>query len=330
MKVLLVGGFSEGALELSYERVLKAMGLEVLYFELGAVKRFLAPYHEWVVNNNILQVLQGIDPDLILVFKGNYLWPKTLEHIRDKKKAKLFCFLGDSPFDLTNSEATSRNVLEAVPCYDSYFIWTKSLVEPLRQAGAKNIEYLPFGYDVTLHHTMEVSAQEKKAYSSDIVFVGNWDEEREWWLKELLDFDLGIWGEEYWGRRCSYKELRKRWRGQALYGEYMSCALNASRISINILRRQNKDNYNMRTFEAPACGAFVLAERSPEAKEFFEEDKEAVYFSTPQELKDKIRYYLAHEDQRLLVARAGYERCIKSGYSYGDRAKQMLKALEGR
>ena len=38
------------------------------------------------------------------------------------------------------------------------------------------------------------------------------------------------------------------------------------------------------------------------------EGKEIACFETPEELREKIRYYLEHEDERLAIAAAGHER----------------------
>ena len=113
-----------------------------------------------------------------------------------------------------------------------------------------------------------------------------------------------------------------------MYGEDFSKVVNCCKISLNILRLQNKGNYNMRTFEVPVSGGFMLAERSIEAQEFFAEGKEAAYFSTTEELRDKIRYYLSHEDTRREIAQAGYQRCVSCGHTYLERAKQILKVYE--
>jgi spore maturation protein CgeB len=343
MKILLVGTFLKGYLDASYERHLKACGCNVFRLDTAAIikdstwqffskhsfsRRLFKRKWEELINKKLMKDFQDINPDLIIVFKGYYLWPSTIKKISAAKKSLTFCFNGDDPFNLASSGASNNNILNTIPYYDCYLIWTRSLIEPLLKAGAKRAEYLPFGFDPLLYSPLELSSQEKQKYNSDIVFIGNWDDERERWLKGLKDFDLAIWGEGYWGKRCQDKELRLKWQRRAMYEQDMLRVLAGAKISLNILRKQNKGNYNMRTFEAPACGAFVLAERSHEAVEFFADNKEAAYFSTPEELKEKARYYLNHEDERLWIAKAGYERCICSGYSYFERAKKILSIYD--
>lgn len=343
MKILFIGYFLPARLELSYEKYLKVCGCDISRFDIAKIisdsalsfldknpvsKRLFSEYWKIIINKKLLEVFEKEKPDLVLVLKGNFLWPDTIKAMSDSKKSILFCFNGDDPFNLASPGASNRHILSSIPYYDCYFIWTRSLIEPLIKVGAKMVKWLPFGFDADLHYPIELSVREKGSYSNDLAFVGNWDKERERWLAELLDFDLDIWGEYYWKTRCRNKALRMRWHKTAMYGEEMSKALNSSKISLNILRRQNKGRHNMRTFEAAACGAFVLAERSAEAKEFFAEDKEAVYFSTPDELREKARYYLKNNEERNKLARKGYERCISSGYSYLERARKILAVYE--
>jgi spore maturation protein CgeB len=328
MKILLVGTFLPGRMELSYERAFRQLGCEVKRFDTSEVKWILNNFWEPVINKRIWRDLNNLKPDLVLVIKGYCLWPKTIKKIRELKRCLVFCFNSDNPFNLISRGASNKNILSSIPYYDCYFTFSRRFIEFIRRQGAERVEYLPFGFDPDLHYPVSLTDIEKQKYGNDIVFVGNWDEEREYWLKFLKNFDLGIWGENYWRRRCKDKDLRLKWRRKAMYGEDMSRVLNSSKISLNILRVQNKGSHNMRTFEAPACGAFVLAERSDEAREFFEEDKEAVYFSTPEELRDKARYYLEHDEERRKIARAGYQRCMTSDYSYLDRTKKILKVYE--
>jgi len=49
---------------------------------------------------------------------------------------------------------------------------------------------------------------------------------------------------------------------------------------------------HLREFEAPMCGAVHLANRFAELREYFEEDKEMLFYGLEEELLDKVRYYL--------------------------------------
>ena len=84
----------------------------------------------------------------------------------------------------------------------------------------------------------------------------------------------------------------------------------------------------MRSFETPACGAFMLAERTEEHQEFFQEDRESVFFDSIDELVDKVRYYIKHEPQRIQIARAGYERVTLGHHTYRDRLMDILTHVQ--
>ncbi len=83
----------------------------------------------------------------------------------------------------------------------------------------------------------------------------------------------------------------------------------------------------MRTLEIPACGGFMLHERSDEVLELFEEGKDVACFSTPQELKEKINYYLNHEEERMQMAEAVHKKTAIR-YTYLCRAKRILEIYE--
>ena len=89
-------------------------------------------------------------------------------------------------------------------------------------------------------------------------------------------------------------------------GRDFRVALGSTKIAVNLIRRGNRDDHVMRTFEAPACGAFVLNERTPEHLALLEEDRDAAYFSCEAELVDKVRYYLPKERERERIRQSGY------------------------
>jgi spore maturation protein CgeB len=173
-----------------------------------------------------------------------------------------------------------------------------------------------------------LTEEDLKIYQSDIVFVGNWDKEREKWLSGLMGYNFAIWGADYWKKRCKNKFLRLSWKGGTAICEEWNKVVQSSKINLNILRLQNKGSHNMRTFEIPASGGFVLHERSGEVLDFFEEGKEIECFGSVEELKDKVNFYLNKDHLRTKIAKAGYEKCMRSGYLYIDRVTHVLKVFE--
>ena len=72
----------------------------------------------------------------------------------------------------------------------------------------------------------------------------------------------------------------------------------------------------------------MLGERTAEHMAHFKDGAEAVFFEGVDEMIAKVRYYLAHEEERHRIALAGRERCVRSGYSYDERMAEILRELE--
>lgn len=81
-----------------------------------------------------------------------------------------------------------------------------------------------------------------------------------------------------------------------------------------------------RPFELSGCGGFVLSGRSEDITDYYREDREMVFFSSPTELFDKIKYYLSHEEEREKIAEAGYKR-TKTEHTYHHRFEAIFKKV---
>jgi spore maturation protein CgeB len=98
-------------------------------------------------------------------------------------------------------------------------------------------------------------------------------------------------------------------------------------VCLGLLSKWIPETSTARTFEIPASGSFLLAERTPEHEQYFEEGREAEFFSTEAELVEKLRKYLSDSAARARIAAAGRLRCTRSGYSYEASMKGLLDEL---
>ena len=115
---------------------------------------------------------------------------------------------------------------------------------------------------------------------------------------------------------------------RALFGDDYAKAICSFSINLCFLRKLNRDLQTTRSIEIPACGAFMLAERTAEHRRLLDEGVEAEFFDNRDELLSKCRHYLSHEEERVRIAAVGRQRCVQSHYSYDDQLQGVLKGLE--
>jgi spore maturation protein CgeB len=72
----------------------------------------------------------------------------------------------------------------------------------------------------------------------------------------------------------------------------------------------------------------LISQRTEEQQSFFEEDKEAIFFDTIEELKDKLSFLKKHPDLIESIKSKAKLRCLTSGYSYLDRTAQLMKFID--
>ena len=115
--------------------------------------------------------------------------------------------------------------------------------------------------------------------------------------------------------------------GKPAYGLEYAKVLNATKINLCFLRKLNRDVQTTRSVEIPACGAFMLAERTEEHRRLFAEGVEVDYFEGVEELERKCRWYLANDEERDDMARRARARCVDHGYSNSERLRKVLATV---
>jgi spore maturation protein CgeB len=116
--------------------------------------------------------------------------------------------------------------------------------------------------------------------------------------------------------------------------EDMIRIFNASLINLNLSNSswnirtifRNQQQIKGRNFEIPGCGGFLLTNYVQNLGEYFSLDNEVVCFSGKQDMLEKIRYYLTHDEERERIARAGYERTRRE-HTYTRRFKELFARM---
>ena len=70
-----------------------------------------------------------------------------------------------------------------------------------------------------------------------------------------------------------------------------------------------------------------MVEHMEELEEFFDIGKEIVCYNSEEDLADKIKYYLKHDDERERIRKAGYERCVRD-HSWHNRFQIAFNEME--
>ncbi len=274
-----------------------------------------------VYNRDLVERARTTQPEMVYVDQAIYLWPSTVKALRD------------GPWRLVHYTSEFfgfrkylyRHLFPAVPLYDAHVI-TNELNEPvLKTLGARQVCYTQFGFDAEHHQPPEWAQGERDAYASDVTFVGHWEETTERRIAALrrAGVQVRVWGP---GWRQA-KLLDDRHTIRPLYGSHYVKAIAAARICLGLLSKWNFNRSASRTFEIPAIGSMLVAERTTDHERSFVDGHEAVFFDDDETLVEKVQYYLAHEDERQKIAAAGRARCHRDGYSHDDRVRQLLEAI---
>jgi spore maturation protein CgeB len=363
MKILFVGYLGRGQTSGMRCEALRRLGHDVQAVDVGQVWRGASyPARQLqqltlrgpridALNTAILAAAREYQPALVWAEKQEYLRPSTLNEMRQRRVTTLH-YNPDPYFSLTWKRTSLADA--CLPLYDVVVVTKRYELGSYSAQGCAHVMYSPLGFDPVGH----APPRHLNGYHRDVAFVGGWEPRRERLLgiAQQVASDISVWGYGWsiaQGSRVNPLRALRLGRlapghrvylgppsdqlepaikmGEGvngeIYEEAYSNAIAGSRIALGLLREVCPDQHTTRTFEIPAIGAFMLADRSQEHLEFFEEGREAEFFGSDDEYLDKLRFYLANDDARKRVAIAGHDRCMRSGYSYDDRIRHVMLEL---
>lgn len=271
-------------------------------------------------SRQVLARCQALCPRWLLVTGAAPLTATTLAQLRPRGITRIV-YLTDDPW---NPAHRAGWFLKALPHYDYVFSPRLANLDDLRALGCSEVHYLPFAYAPHIHYPEHLMPEEVNRYRCDVLFFGGADADRLPYVRALLDAGLNVhlYG-GYWDR---FVRTRPYFKGHA-DPPTLRKAVAGAKITLCLVRRANRDGHVMRTFEAPAMGACMLTENTPEHRTLLGEDGVAtVYFSDTAELVERAQWLLAHPEERQRLAHTAHAQITRETHTYMDRLRSMLEA----
>jgi spore maturation protein CgeB len=275
-----------------------------------------------------LRLVREVDrfkPDLVWIENCALVDGDIVRAIHETHRCTVLHYTPDS---LRAPGVKTRGLVEATPEYEVLVTTKHNEVAEYKMMGAHQVLFTEQGFDPFIHRPWKLSPDEDLQYRCDVMFAGQCMDLRRQALETLALRTrprLFVYGRQWKPSDSAVGGLihYRPW----VFAEQYAKAICGAKIALAFLNREVGDTHTTRTFEIPACGALMIAERTAHQMELFEEDKEAVFFETAEELVDKVEFYLDNEEARSRVALAGRARCVQSDYTWQRRVSALLQTL---
>lgn len=262
------------------------------------------------------------DIEWVIVVSGMYFHPDAMTLLQ-KAGRKVAVLLTESPYD---DDKQGRFIAQA----DVAWTNERSSVAYLQQWN-EHVYYVPHAYN-----TEKVAHEPNPELPKhDVLFIGTGFKERIEMLEKVdwTGIDLGLYGT--WELLGSRHRLRKYVRGEYVDNAVAQQMYQNAAINLNLYRTSrgfgrntervtDAESLNPRALELAAGGCFHLSDYRPEVTEVFGDSVPT--FTTPKELEESIRFYLANPNERQRMA-ATLPRLVE-GATFQERAKNLLRDLQ--
>ncbi|MBT4272911.1 glycosyltransferase [archaeon] len=330
MKILLVGFYNPETMAYYVERTLLNMDHEVEVFGYRRILQKIKPdsllsigFRHFQGLSNLFEIKMNKDLrkkvskkkyDLIIVFKGENIFPETLKFIKKHTKKLVNWFM--DPF----VALYKGYMFEIIPEFDKFFVKDRFLEKRLKEIGFHNVDFLMEGFDpLTFFRT-----NPSKKYESEIALVGNIYPYRKKLLDTIKKYDLKVWGDV---THFKPKNKMKYYQGRRAVTEEKNKIFNSAKIVLNSHNPWEVMSTNVRTFEICGSGSFQLVNTTDFLSQVFKPGIEIETYENQTELNEKVKYYLKNPEKRKQIATKGYERA-KKDHTYEIRIKELFQSLE--
>jgi spore maturation protein CgeB len=201
-----------------------------------------------------------------------------------------------------------------------------------RMRGPGRSLLVQHGYSPAAHRPL-VPDLEEDGYAYDICYAGNPSPAKLEWLIPIAEAfsDKRIiiaghrWRDLARGTVLEPFIAERPFVAQSLAWLHQHSRINIAVHSGLLKNASSEDDVSTRTFEIPACRGFMLHVDNSEVRSLFEVPSQIDTFSTPEDMCEKIGFYLDRPDLRASMIDRAFARAVPA-YSYHARAAEILTA----
>ncbi|GGG89934.1 CgeB family protein [Silvibacterium dinghuense] len=280
------------------------------------------------INRALLEAAKRFQPDVVWMDKPILFTPKTLETLK-RNGTRVVFYVQDSPFG-GRQDGIWKQFLASYRLADLHCLVRQADVVRYRERHLPYIQTM-FSFAPEMHFPAPpgwTDAERVRLLS----YIGHPYENRPAFLTRLAtewELPLSING-NLWQKVLGTSALSHCTLGGHLPGPHYREAIWRSRINLGFVTTSNEDDIGHKSVEIAACGAFLLALRTPGHEALLEENREAVFFSSVEECADKARFYLDRPDLREAIGAHARERAVRSGYDNDTQLARILNHLDGK
>jgi spore maturation protein CgeB len=326
MRWLLVLGFEQDdGFGVDFRDELHAMGHDVRAFAyrrtnvLYKNKSTKAAYQLFILRK-LERVCVAWRPHVVLVLKGGPVTPGVVRRVKARTDTLFVNVFPDNPLLMIP--------FEHIEPYDVFFTKERYAMRQLELAGLRNLHYLPLYCVPSMHHPVQLTAQEQRSLDGVVALVGRPYPYRERMVKELSSYPLKVWGPGW--DRVADADIRRLIAGGAVWGRQKLAIYTGARLSLNAHHPMNDIvGLNNRTFELAAAGACQVVDLKDDLPAIFKPGEEVVAFQDLRDLRRQLDYYLAHPDETRAIGENARRRALAE-HTLRHRIEEMLEVIEAR
>ena len=294
------------------------------------------------MNKQLLETVWREKPDLCFFFLfEDEIKKEMIKEITKKSGSITFNWFADDHFRFYNFSKYYAPLFHWVSTTDS------QAPEKYHKIGYKNVIKTQWACNHFLY----------KPYNSteiyDVSFIGQPHGNRREVIEKVkkTGIDIKCWGKGWPNGRISQEEMIKIFfqskinlnltkssgniNFRALVSMFLKRELDSSLKFLSpkywpgnfqSLLAKKREQIKGRNFEVPGCGGFLLTSDADNLTDYYQGGKEIVIYRNTNDMIDKIKYYLEHNEEREAIARAGYERTLRE-HTYEKRFNEIFKTI---